>query len=397
MADEEDMHDLLQGERDMARRDFRQAELSQLDLSERDFSGAHLEHARLDGANLSKSILSQSKLAGANAEGANLTSARAEGTNFFNVNLRHADLKNVNFSHSHFTRTDFTGADLRGANFGNAHFLEGSTFDDCETDETTLFEGVSIFRPLSRLPAFRFYEVQRGQLIRKRNIAEVKNSTTNAMPSGEVSAPSNLPVFDLDLVADAPVTSDDWGAIGGHGINEIEINGGGFGVETFGRGTYGSKSDAAEDSSFLRADIVRQADTISDILGKMLTADDAASRHGKIGHNQPPEATPFESSDYNQAIAALDSIREEAKVEQPSLTIISEARSALSSAAIKIASWVAKKLDLGVDEFAKQAGKTLGDAKVWIAGWYALSGHVDGLIAAVSKLGLLALKLAGIA
>ncbi|MCV0424148.1 MAG: pentapeptide repeat-containing protein [Roseibium sp.] len=167
MADDDDLRELHSGNFDLVNRDFRGANLSGMNLAGRDFSEAHLEKVDFTKANLSNCDFQKSKTSGLNAEGANLSKVNAEQTVIFAVNLKNTDLRESSFARAHFTRADLTGADLRGADLKNAVFKEGTTFESSVVDEKTMFDGASIFRPLSRQNAFRFYRVERGILVRK--------------------------------------------------------------------------------------------------------------------------------------------------------------------------------------------------------------------------------------
>lgn len=82
------------------------------------------------------------------------------------VNLRSANFQNADLSRSHFRKCDFSNANLLGTDFRNAHFDEDTKFDGAITDETTLFDGARIFRATARQPAFRYYKVEKGELVR---------------------------------------------------------------------------------------------------------------------------------------------------------------------------------------------------------------------------------------
>jgi hypothetical protein len=166
MADDLDLEAAKAGEKDLARRDLRYAMLEQFDLQGVDLTGAHVEHARFVGANLVASTLEKANLMNADMSGANLSKIVAPSTVFFQVNLEAAILNGANVSRSHFTGAKLKGADLRNADFRRAHLNDGTDFTDCIVDETTLFDGAQIIRPMARLPAFRFYEVDRGILVR---------------------------------------------------------------------------------------------------------------------------------------------------------------------------------------------------------------------------------------
>jgi len=176
MADNDDLERLRRGSHDLAQGDFRDADLAELDISERDLTGAYLQKANAERANLSGSVLTGARLHYFKAPGANLSSVELKSTALTQVDFRGSDLRRGVFARSHFSKADLTGADLRGADFRGAHFNEGTLFDDCAADEDTLFDGATIFRPLAKQPAFRFYHVQRGKLVRNSDVPEEERS-----------------------------------------------------------------------------------------------------------------------------------------------------------------------------------------------------------------------------
>lgn len=195
MVDEIDLRELLEGSNDLVNRDFRKSDLSNKDLSHRDFTSAHLEEANLSNANLTSSILRGSKTRLLNLEGACLVDVKAPTTSFIGVNFKNADLRRADFTRSHFGRSDFSKADLRGTNFERATFQEGSNFEGSIIDESTKFDDASIFRPLARQEAFRFYHVERGVLVR--NKPEDKTVAHDVKPDIGIYTPS--PAHFLEL------------------------------------------------------------------------------------------------------------------------------------------------------------------------------------------------------
>lgn len=194
MADEQDLVELNSGDMDMARRDFRGADLSDMDLHDRDFTGAHLEAANVRGADFSGGTLQGAHTLNMQAPNANLDRVTAPNSVFVNVNFNRSSMRGGRFDGCHFTQVDLRGADLRGASFRNAHFNEGTNLDDALTDKDTIFDGATILRPLARQPAFRFYRVERGVLVRQEEIVpSVAEALLVHTPSGTptASAPFN--------------------------------------------------------------------------------------------------------------------------------------------------------------------------------------------------------------
>lgn len=198
MSDDADMLALKSGSLDMVKRDFRSGDLSGMDLPGRDFSESHLEKANFSRSNLEGCNFHQSHTSGLILEFASLKDAKMQQTSVFAVKFRGADLRGGSFIQSHFSRSDLTDADLRGADFRWAVFNEGTTFEGCIVDETTLFDGASIFRPLARQNAFRFYDVDRGKLIRRPPQNEMEKSIST---SQSVSQDAELDAVRTEAVA----------------------------------------------------------------------------------------------------------------------------------------------------------------------------------------------------
>lgn len=462
MADEEDLRALRQGEVDMARRDFRDAELAGLDLSGRDFEGAHLERANARNANFSGANLTNAQLMNLKAEGAQFVGAVATSTSFFGLNLEGADLTKANFSRSHFSQVNFTGAKLLGADFRNAVINEGTTFENCETDESTLFDGATVFRPTARQSAFRYYTVERGKLVRKPDVKDVHLETLGKQPphfpaaSGEAmfdysnhnghaffgerdwlfeTAWSRSGSDNIKLLNDPPSVKGVAIAREAQSIHEVTEamvdaldftsrirspregqvavveNTNGYLIafevvrvlsEGHGDGQdrvtlrYSILTDRSRDFSKTsldknelaskRRDAIQQIDSLKEAFERMLPEKKPDATHGGMGHNNPPEETPLEYEEHQEAIDALNEIRTEIGKDRPSAAVLDETSGTLKRISSQVASWVARKADMFADEFAKQAGKSLAEAKFLVGGWLVISGQLDKLIATIVSL-----------
>lgn len=216
MADQEDLNALIAGDNDLAERDLRAANLTSLDLAGRDFQGAHLEKANFSHSNLSGSTISNAKLTSANFSACNMQGIKLTATSVFACDFQKADLTGSDLSRSHFSRTNMNGSIIIGADFRNCHINEGSTFDGVVSDETTLFDGATIFRPLARDPAFRFYSVERGKLVRK-SIVDDRPSPFSSPAIAEVLSALNRAEKALREAIDAQPSAEFHGGIGHNG------------------------------------------------------------------------------------------------------------------------------------------------------------------------------------
>jgi uncharacterized protein YjbI with pentapeptide repeats len=261
-----------------------------------------------------------------------LSRIQAEGTVFFAVDLSNSDLRASRLSRSHFSRANLSGANLSGADFREAVFNERTTLAGCIIDTETRFDGASVFRPLAREPAFRNYRVERGLLVR---------------------------------------------------IRESETEG----------------LKLASDTGELRRQIRKHAITLSRSLDQLsatqLLLPSSPNDHSPpgMGHNLPPD-TPLdvvESDNLRKALAKAANI---ADAQDPDPTLIEQTRAQLALAAGKVGRWLARKLDLAADEFAKQLGKAAAIAGVaGVSIWYGVFGDLSQLSDALGALtNLLSLK-----
>ncbi|NKK62688.1 hypothetical protein GFL88_03905 [Rhizobium leguminosarum bv. viciae] len=313
MADEADLEAAKYGEKDLARRDLRDAHLEESDLRDVDLTGAHIERISLIGANLAGAILKESHTSGANMNGANLSGVQASASVFFNVNLTDADLKGINLSRSHLSRSNLLRADLRGADFRAARLNEGTDFTDAIVDETTKFDGAYILRPLSRQDAFRYYDVDRGVLVRRKH--------------GPRPFQAELP-------------------------QQKQYNVGG--------------------------EVDKRIKELLDALAPLAPSETVELPIG-VGHNNPPELTPLERPEFDELCTTLSTLAVELREEDVRNEIISAGAGKIDRTSSKIAAWVARKADMAADECAKQFGKSLADARIWMAGWLIISGKLAAL------------------
>ena len=176
MADPEDLAALMRGEQDLVQRDLRGANLAGASLESRDLRGAYLQKADFSSANLSGARFSGAHLAHASFELATLHRADLSSTAISFARFNGANLTEANFARSHFSKSDLSNADLRGANFAKSVINEGTSFKDAVSNDRTMFDGATIFRPLAREHAFRFYRVERGVLVRIDAVEETNMS-----------------------------------------------------------------------------------------------------------------------------------------------------------------------------------------------------------------------------
>jgi hypothetical protein len=133
------------------------------------------------------------------------------------------------------------------------------------------------------------------------------------------------------------------------------------------------------------AEIVSIAQAVEADLKRFRTETETAEPlHGGIGHNNPPDPTPLTTVELDAAILAVREVRQAAEKDAIESQKLEESKNTIAEISKKIAAWVGRKCDLAVDEFAKQAGKTLADGKFIAASWLAVSGRLDQLIASLA-------------
>lgn len=316
MADAEDLEALIRGENDLAERDLREADLRGMNLRGRDLSGAHLGKANLQYADLSEANLNGASVAFLKAQGANLTLAKISQTAIVGVDFSAAILRAADLSRSHFARVCFDEADIRGTDFRNAVFKEDTTFTDTISDESTLFDGATIFRPLARQSAFRFYKVERGKLVR-------------LLP--EAQAPSQS----------APQITPE--ALNSRSILEVI-----------------AKAENA----------VKEAAS---------THPPALPATPGIGHNRPPADAALKSEEVEDVLLALRVIRVELGKPEPDLKQLRDGGQRLETHAETISRWAVGKADIFAEAFAKSLGKEVSKAHFWVGIWLVASGYLSQL------------------
>jgi hypothetical protein len=136
----------------------------------------------------------------------------------------------------------------------------------------------------------------------------------------------------------------------------------------------------------VRATIVKKIDEVLDQLVGLTQIMGAASIHGGIGHNQPPDAFPLSVEDQREVISVLTSIRNYLTSGQINHNEIVRFSNKLEEPAAKIITWIAPRVNLAADEFAKQIGKSLADGRLWIASWLVISGNITKVVELLANL-----------
>ncbi|WP_146201966.1 hypothetical protein [Teichococcus aestuarii] len=95
-----------------------------------------------------------------------------------------------------------------------------------------------------------------------------------------------------------------------------------------------------------RAEILRRLEAAEAALTKL------APQHGGIGHNNPPDG-PLTAEEHREATAAVAEIRAEVAAQVPDRSRLRRAAEVVGRAAASISRWLAKRVEVAVDEAIK--------------------------------------------
>lgn len=131
-------------------------------------------------------------------------------------------------------------------------------------------------------------------------------------------------------------------------------------------------------SQSLADEIIRAADDAKIALLNVEVGERLAATGTGIGHNQPPPEYALSEEERSLTVAAVDVVRAELSSDVPSRDQLVVAARTIAGSAKVIALWMAAKLDLALDEFAKTVGKASAIAAVGgFAAWAALHGKLS--------------------
>lgn len=314
----------------------------ELDMVATDLTGARFEGQNHSGADFGKSRLAGTIFEDCNLSGCNFLEASFNATRFIRCDLRDTRFNGAIFAVI-FDNSDLRGARIRGllheCSFANAD-LRGTTFrgsrlDDMGTDfsgaqhdDQTNFDDVQALRAYSRLPIFSNYDYGRGKFSRRSDLepADISSALGSA-----ASAPTEQ-AFDLYESATIDVM--------------VEV---------------------AEDAA-------RLLESLPD-----------RPAHGAIGHNNPPQETPFEPEAKAELAAALRSIAAYAKGRERDVSAARSSLSTIKTGAVALKTYVAGKLDVAATSFAEKAGETMASGRFLLGAYVVVTGKIDQLLALAER------------
>jgi hypothetical protein len=102
---------------------------------------------------------------------------------------------------------------------------------------------------------------------------------------------------------------------------------------------------------------------------------DRPKKHGRIGHNQPPEGLEDDEDDKARIEAlkdAIASIRAELAKPVPELAEVADKTEAIKGIRTRLAAAVTRKIDMATDEFARKLGQSAGGLPFWFGVYTAI-------------------------
>lgn len=293
--------------------------------------------------------------------------------------FRHADLSNLDLSERDFTGSLLQSCNCRSANLARAILTQAST-------SKWNAEAANLQSAVAATTVFYAVNFERADL-RHAQLRRCHFPKSNLSNSNLVGADFRDAVFDENTTFEGALT-DETTLFDGASIYRATAKQAAFRYYKVESGKLVRLSVQATASKIVQnghlpfdRDAVALVDEISATLSQLQTK----QALGMLGHNGPPDALPLEPEEQNDLADALRRIRGEALGTDPNLEIAQDAMTSVQGAATKIALWVAAKVELASDEFAKQFGKSLGSGKVWLGGWLMLSGQLESLATLISQ------------
>lgn len=292
---------------------------------------------------------------------------------FRDSNLSGLDLQRRNFSHSILWGAKLANSDLRncyfqGVDFGRSDIsfadFSGSIFNSCVIQQTialnTKFVGSKFIGGIFTYVKFSSADFRGARL-------------DNVSMTNEVS-------FD-NVVADA--NTNFHLSKGPRALSRLPL----FERYDYVEGVFLKKSfediDLGKNALSVVAKEIDDATRALDMLSEAKL--DPLSMHGGLGHNGPPDDFPILDVDRAELREALAVTRVAASAGDVAALEVTAALEKIRTLSVKVVEWVKPRISLSADEFAKSIGKSAGEWKMWLAGWYWLSGKLDAIVATISS------------
>lgn len=101
-----------------------------------------------------------------------------------------------------------------------------------------------------------------------------------------------------------------------------------------------------------------------------------------IGHNNPPES-PIDRIDQRHAIAAAETLKHEVIADRPDAARVEAVSSTITQFCRKILLWVGRKADKMADEFATEAGRSLGNSNRLMLIYLGIASQAENVLQTV--------------
>lgn len=301
-----------------------------------------LDHLKSGSLDLVRCVLDGADLSGMDLQSRDFQHARLKATNFSGANLLGAKLLGASHSHANFSRANLSGVKFDGAIFGlnfTGANLTGATFSGILHKCT--FVGANIC-------GANFQKVTLQEGCSFDNVVFDENTNFEGTKSERPYLKTKM-LFGYSL---------ERGVLKKTGAQEMSL-------------------DAAS------SDAVTSLDEGIRLLSQVPLSGASA---GLIGHNMPPPEFQISKSERDNAIAEFTSARETilAGTSESSQLLIAKNHAITIGKAALV--WTGTKIDIAASEFAKSFGSTLGSKTGQIMWTLYLSGAMDKIVAALSKL-----------
>ena len=308
------------------------------------------------------------------------------------LDLVNRDLREANLAGLDLSNKDFSGAHLQGANVAGANF-EFSKFNQTQTERMNA-EGAKFINSTSRSSIWSGVNLKGADMRGSDFASSYFGAGTNLTGADLRGADFRKAHFVESIILDGCIVDEQTkfdGANVFRPLARLEA----FRFYRVERGVLVRRTDhEVLDSSSdmellsLKAQITNSVDALINKISNLTPK--IEENYASMGHNNPPEEFPLELEKFNETLATLKDVRAEVQKQKPSSTNIETAISVLSAAAKSILKWTGGKIDIALEEFVKNAGKTLS-SKTVVVGGLALSYEFGDLISLLKTfLGMLA-------
>lgn len=309
-------------EEDIAALNSGSTDLVRRDFRQANFRGRIIGARDFSYAHLEKADFSRSDLSGSNFEQAHLIQLNLESTNLSSSKWK-GGLIQVNFHKANLRSGILKKCIFHKCNLKDTD-LRGTNFQDATIQDETTFEGAIVDESTLFDGVKIMRSIARQDAFR---FYEVDRGTLRRIPEGRTVA-SNAP-----RVAE-------------------------------------------------RDKLLGQIEALKNELRRLEAHSPAETVDPRLGHNNPPEATPLDRAEHELLQNSLTELQNQATTPSPDEAKIRELEGRLTDAGSKIFLWLSRHINLASEEFSKGIGKNLSDPLKLTAAWAIFSGNLSGVIQA---------------